>query len=180
MMAQHARGALVVGRASSGGFAMIEVLIAMFLIALWMLASAGTQLASIKFQTSSANRTLAIALAGELSERIEANGVAAKSGSYALAARSTATDSGIDCTTTHCTPTQMAAFDLAQWSARVTSTLPLLASMSVVAGTNASGLVTYTIRIDWNEPRGRQTYASSGTTEVLSYVLTRTVRHADV
>lgn len=158
------------------GFAMIEALIAMLLIALWMLGSAATQINALKFQKSAENRTLAIALVGELSERIEANLAAAKNGNYALATTSSPVASSTDCTSVFCTPAQMASFDLAQWSGRVASTLPLI-NLSVVQGVSASGLVTYTITVNWNERRGRETYATTGETEVLSYVLVKTVRN---
>lgn len=159
------------------GFAMIEVLIAMFLIAVWMLASAGTQIGSLKFQKSAENRTRAVALAGELGERIEANLAAAQSGSYALASTGTAVTMTSDCTAIYCTPAQIAGFDLAQWTSRVATTLPLI-DVSVLQGTSSSGLVTYTITLNWSERRGRQTYATTGDTETLSYILVKTVRDA--
>lgn len=164
-------------RSRAAGFAMIEVLIAMFLIAIWMLASAGTQIASLKFQKSAGNRAMAVALVGELSERMEANLAGAKAGNYALQATPNAVTSSTDCTAVYCTPAQMAAFDLAQWSSRVATTVPAT-EMSVVAGVTATGLVNYTISVKWSEPRGRQTYADTGTSETLSYVLTKTVRNA--
>lgn len=161
---------------TANGFAMIEVLIAMFLIAMWMLASAGTQISAMKFQKGASNRALAVALAGELSERMEANQPAAKNGSYALALTTSAVEMSTDCTAVFCSPAQMAAFDLAQWTGRVASTLPLI-DTSVVQGTTATGLVSYTITINWSERRGRQTYLETGETEALSYVLSKTVRN---
>ena len=165
---------------AQSGVAMIEALIAMLLIALWMLATAGLQLSSFKFQKGAGNRFLAVALVGELAENIDANRVGGNAGSYALAATTTALpSSGSDCTAIHCTPAQLASYDLAQWTARVASTLPMK-EVSVVAGTATGGLVTYTISLSWDEPRGRQTYESTGTTETLSYVMTKVVRNAAV
>ena len=66
-------------------------------------------------------------------------------------------------------------WDLAQWSARVAAALPMK-SMSIASATGTSGLVTYTIRISWDEPRGRQDYGGSGAMETMSYVLTKVVR----
>lgn len=160
----------------AAGFAMIEVLIAMFLIAMWMLASAGTQISALKFQKSAGNRAIAVALASELSERIEANQPGAKSGGYALAPTASAVAMATDCTVVFCTPAQIAAFDLAQWTSRVATTLPLI-DVGVAQGVTASGLVSYTITLNWSERRGRQTYVETGNTETLSYVLTKTVRN---
>lgn len=158
------------------GVAMIEALIAMVLIALWMLANAGLQISTFKYQKSAANRFVAVALVGELSETIEANLTGAKAGNYALAQTSAPTSLTVDCTTTFCAPASLAAFDLANWTARVASSLPLK-EMSVLQGADASGLVNYTIRVAWDEPRGRQTYAgAAGTTELLSHQMTKVVR----
>ena len=159
------------------GVAMIEALIAMLLISLWMLASAGLQGNGFKFQKSAANRYVAVALVGELGESMEANLSGANAGSYQLASTTTPVTSSTDCTSTYCTPAQLAGYDLAQWSARVAAALPMK-SMSITSAAGTSGLTTYTIRITWDEPRGRQTYATDGTSETLSYVLTKVVRSA--
>ncbi len=164
-------------RSAEGGIATIEALIGMLLIALWLLATAGLQLNAFKLQKSAGNRFLAISLVGELTESIDANRAGANAGHYALAATAAVTTATTDCGTVHCTPGQLASFDLAQWTARVAATLPMK-EVSVVAGTGSSGLVTYTINISWDEPRGRQAYASAGNTETLSYVLTKIVRDA--
>lgn len=164
-------------RSAQAGIATIEALIGMLVIALWMLATAGLQLNAFKLQKSAGNRFLAVALAGELTESIDANRAGANAGHYALAATSSATTAVADCTAVHCTPSQLASFDLAEWTARVAATLPMK-EVSVVAGTGSGGLVTYTIDIRWDEPRGRQTHASAGSTETLGYVLTKVVRDA--
>lgn len=156
---------------------MIEALIGMLLIALWMLATAGLQLSAFKLQKGAGNRFLAVSLVGELTESIDANRAGANAGHYALAATGAVTTAASDCETVHCTPSQLAAFDLAQWTARVAAALPMK-EVSVVAGTDSNGLVTYAINISWDEPRGRQAYAGEGTTETLSYVLTKVVRDA--
>lgn len=156
---------------------MVEALIAMVLVGLWVLATAGTQATTLKVQKSASNRALAVALANELSENMDANRDGSNAGNYALTARSTATTAATDCKTTSCTPAQLAAYDLAQWSARAVGVLSLK-SLSVVKSTTSSGLVQYAISLSWNETRGRRTYSDNGTTEIMSYTLTKLVRHA--
>lgn len=163
-------------RCAQSGIALIEALIAMLLIALWMLATAGLQINSFKFQKSAGNRFQAVVLTGELSELMEANRGGANAGAYALASTSMPVSASSDCAATYCSPAQLAAFDLAQWSGRVALALPLN-QLSVVSGVGPGGLVSYTITISWNETRGSQTYATSGTTETLSYVMTKVVRN---
>jgi type IV pilus assembly protein PilV len=161
----------------AGGLAITEVLIAMALIALWVLATAGTQATSLKLQKSAGNRALAVTLANELSENMDANRAGSNAGNYALAARSTGTTAATDCNSTPCTPAQLAAHDLKQWSTRADQTLSLN-SLSVTKSTTSSGLVQYAINVKWNETRGRQKYNNDGNTEVLTYTLTKVVRHA--
>jgi type IV pilus assembly protein PilV len=157
------------------GVAMIEALIGMVLIALLVLSTAGLQVSSLQFQRSAGNRFLAVALAGELGESLEANNAGALAGSYALAAVTAPVTSSTDCTAVYCTPAQLSRWDLAQWTTRVAGTIPVK-DMSVLSGTSPSGLVTYTIRISWTEPKGRQAYADGVSDETLSFVLTKVVR----
>jgi type IV pilus assembly protein PilV len=159
-----ARHRILVSRRHQSGIALMEVLISMFIVALWLLASAGMQMG--KLQKSAEFRIKAIALATELGERMEANTTAARAGSYALAAGATL-GAATNCDTTACTPTQLAEYDLRQWSDRVSSTLKV-DEFSVVKDAAAT-LAEYTIRISWKEPRGAQTYSTTGTTETMTY-----------
>jgi len=156
---------------------MVETLIAMVLIAIWVLAVAGLQVGAIKLQKGAANRAVAVALASDLGERIDANVPAANAGAYALAATTAAISSGPDCAAAACSATDLAGYDLAQWTGLVAAALPMQ-QVSVVSAKGTGGLVSYTINIRWNEARGRQKYATSGTAEVLSHTLVKLVRHA--
>lgn len=157
------------------GVAMVEALIAMLLIALWLLSSAGLQAGTFKYQQSAGHRFVAVSLAGELGEAIEANAAAARTGAYAMATRSTAVTAVADCSAVFCTPAQLAQFNLAQWSERVVQTLPLR-DMTVASAAGAGGLVTYTITLRWDESRGRQAYATDSDVETLSVVMNKVVR----
>lgn len=160
------------------GAALIEALIAMLLIAVWMLSSAGLQIGSMKMQQSSSHRFIAVALAGELGEAIEANTAGANAGHFALAARNTALTSATDCRATFCTPQQLATYNLAQWSARVVTALPVQ-DMAVVRSTTADGLNLYTITVRWRENPGRSAGARAFEgTETMSVVLEKVVRNA--
>lgn len=172
-------------RRAMAGISMIEALVGLLLISLWLLSSAGLQVNSMKFQAGAASRFSAIALASELSERMEANARGSKEGEYALPATAAPLASEVDCTAIACTPAQIAAYDLAQWTARVAAELRQLQTMSVVDETPAGGLATYRITIQWAEPKGRQSYeqaqgTSATTTETMSYVTTKVVHDADV
>jgi type IV pilus assembly protein PilV len=148
------------------GAALMEVLMSMVVVALWLLASAGMQVGMLKLQKSAEFRIKAIALATELGERMEANAAGARAGSYSLAAGA-ATPQPTDCAATPCTPTQLAQYDLAQWAGRVSSSLKGN-EISVVKDASST-LASYSISISWQEPRGAQTYSTSGTTETMTY-----------
>ena len=159
------------------GIAMIEVLIAMLLISLWLLSSAGLQASSLKFQKAAESRVTAVTMAGELSERMEANATGARAGAYLLESTATATTAATNCTTSACTPAALADYDLAQWTERLTQRL-ILREADVAVATTA-GLTTYTITIAWDEPRGRQTYAntSGSKTETMTFTTTKVIRN---
>jgi type IV pilus assembly protein PilV len=152
--------------AKQQGIAMIEVLVSMLIIAMWLLASAGMQAGMFKLQKSADYRLKAIALATELGERMEANSGVAKTGSYALAAGATVTAPS-DCAQVACSPANLASYDLAQWSGRVSSAL-IVDTVTVTQDTTAAQ-PTYNISISWKEPRGKQTYSATGSTETATY-----------
>src|SRR5436190_24004325 len=82
------------------GFSMLEILITLFLLTMWLLASAGVQSSSLQFTKAAAFRTQAVYLATELAERMQANKPAAVAGSYASSGGSIT--SSTDCTTSLC------------------------------------------------------------------------------
>jgi len=147
------------------GVALFEVLICMALIALWLLASAGLQGGMLRMGKSSDSRQQAINLALDLAERMQANKTQALTASYA----STIPSSSSDCAASACDSASLAVYDLVQWSAAVSSALP--SASKAVTWTNSSS--TYSISISWQEPRGRQTYATTGTTETATFTLTK-------
>jgi len=152
------------------GFSMLEILITLFLLTMWLLASAGVQSSSLQYTKAAAFRTQAVYLATELGERMQTNKAEAVIGSYNYAG-GTAT-SGTDCTAALCSSAALAAFDIAEWSARVKATLPN-ATISVTGA--AANPITYSIVIGWSDRRTDRTYSTSGAGELFSYTSTVTV-----
>ncbi|MCI4430319.1 MAG: type IV pilus modification protein PilV [Burkholderiales bacterium] len=163
-------------RAAAQGVAMIEALIGMLLIALWLLSSAGLQASSLKFQKGAQSRLTAIALAVELSERMEANAAGARLGAYEVSITDTATTTQNNCESVACSSTALASYDLAQWTTRLTQSLIL--KEATVATVDSASVTTYTITIAWDEPRGRQTYTdTTSKTERMSFTTTKVIRN---
>jgi len=124
------------------GFTLIEVLIAMLVLAVGLLGLAGLQATSLKNNQSAYNRSQATQLAYDLADRMRAN-VAGKT-TYTTG---TATATSACLTTTGCTKEAMAENDLKEWDDAISATLPSGAgTITVTAG-------IYTITINWDDNR---------------------------
>ena len=98
------------------GFSLLEVLIALLVLSVGLLGIAGLQTVSLRFNHQSYERTQATVLISEIFEKIAANPVAARSGSFdAVADTDTSASFSYGPCPTSCTPTQLAAFDLFRW-----------------------------------------------------------------
>jgi len=153
------------------GFSMLEILVTLFLLTMWLLASAGVQSSSLQFNKAAQFRTQAIYLATELAERMQANQTEAVAGHYVFDGSAGTTPAS--CVTTMCSAAALAAFDLNEWNGRVTAALPN-ASVTVTAAAVANP-ITYTILISWSDRRSDRKYSSTGTSESFSYSATKTI-----
>jgi type IV pilus assembly protein PilV len=145
------------------GFSMLEILVTLFLLMLWLLASAGVQSSSLQFNKAAQFRTQAVYFATELAERMQANVDGAVAGYYTYSGA--AGTAPTDCTTATCGADTLAAFDLAEWSARVIAALPS-AQISVTPDGTANP-ITYTIVIGWSDRRDERTYGDPTTENCL-------------
>jgi type IV pilus assembly protein PilV len=152
-----------------GGFSLLEVLISLVLVAFWALGSARMMSATMQLEKSSSLRNVAVALASDLLERIEANQVAASVGAYADA--NNGTSSSPQCSMTACTGAQLAQFDLSEWKGKLNTQLPS-ATASIVSG-GVGNPFSYTVTITWTDRRSGQTYATSGKSESFAYSASR-------
>jgi len=154
------------------GFSMLEILVTLFLLTMWLLASAGVQSSPLQFNKAAQFRTQAVYLATELVERMQANKSAAVTGSYVFSG--SGSSGSADCTTALCQPDDLAAFDLAEWSGRVASALP--GGSATITAAGAANPITYTIVISWSDRRTDRTYSdTSSTTESFSYTTNATL-----
>jgi type IV pilus assembly protein PilV len=155
------------------GFSMIEVLVALTIISIALLGSAGMQLRAMQLGQGSQMRTQAILLADDLAERMEANKTAAvKAGLYVVAETSTAPTSPPACTTA-CAADDMAALDLYQWQTLVPTLLPQ--SSWAVRQAVAGNPSTYEITVKWTDSRGDKANRTDAADVTFSYVATRTI-----
>jgi type IV pilus assembly protein PilV len=107
--------------ASTAGFTLIEVLVAIIVLSLGLLGVAGMQLAGLRASQSSYLRTLATYQAYDMADRMRANLQGVNGGSY----NNMSGDPGSPgCVATNCTPAQMAQNDQHEWSVSNASILP--------------------------------------------------------
>ena len=137
------------------GFTLIEVLIAMLVLAVGLLGLAGLQVTSLKNNQSAYFRSQATQLAYDITDRMRTN----KLGNYNNQAAT-----ADDCTATLCTPSQMAGYDLKQWSDQLSALLPNgqgIVCKDNTPGDGASKTAhncdgagnSYTIKIWWDDDR---------------------------
>lgn len=139
----------------SSGFTIVEVLVALVVLAVGMLGIAGLYVITLRSGSGAIYRTQAIYLANDLADRIRANRSAGQA--YAAAA---ANNNCYGAAAVTCNAAQLAANDLLVWQTQVTSTLPSGASAVGVVG--AVSPFTYQIVVRWTDP---------GDPTVLSYTL---------
>jgi len=117
-------------RRREAGFSLIEVLVAMFVVAMGILALAGLLQASTRYSKMSELRSTATLLANDIADRIRANAIGGELGvgGYDLADQgfpSPLAPAHAPCTSdTPCSPGDLARVDLADWTVRVRATLP--------------------------------------------------------
>ncbi len=134
------------------GFSLLEVLVAMFIVAVGILGVVSLQLVSMRNNTSALFRTQANQLAYDIIDRVRAN----PGGDYAIALADDAPSSPPDCEAAACTQAQMVQYDLAQWFNNLNSATSGLpdADGSIVVGTavvNGVGVNTITVTVQWDD-----------------------------
>ncbi len=107
------------------GFGMLEILIAMTLIAFGLLGMAGLQASSLRYQKTAHFRSIASIAMSDMAERIRANTQAAHDGKYMASADSMSAGTVPTCSGAGtCSSNQIAAFDVATWLQELSRNLP--------------------------------------------------------
>ncbi len=142
-------------RARSGGFSLLEVLVAVFVLSIGVLGIVGLQVVSLQNNRAALFRSDAAQLASDIIDRIHANpGV-----NYAPVNLGAGPPAASDCVANACSGPQMATFDTAQWKCAlgayeddgvctgfgIEGTLPGGDGSITLNGT------IYTIRVQWED-----------------------------
>ena len=157
------------------GFSLLEVLVALFLITIALLGTAGMQAYGVKVTQGGQFRAQAVLLGADFMERVEANNVAAVAGNYQ--ATLPITTSPPNCVITSCTPANMAAYDLDQFQQNLAKQLPA-ATATIAMAPGVAGLFVYTLTVNWQERSFKSkssATASDAATESFSYTVSRAI-----
>ncbi len=97
---------------TNAGFTLIEVLIAMVVLAVGLLGLAAVQTTSLKNNQSAYFRSQATQLAYDMTDRMRSNKLGVAAGNYNLGSAGAK-----DCELNTCTPAEMAGDDITKWNA---------------------------------------------------------------
>lgn len=134
--------------AHSSGFSLIEVLVALVMLAIGLLGAATVLLESLSSSRIALERTRAVALASDMIERIRANRGAGEAYDTADGADAPALAPGCEQADGDCSAEAMASHDLRRWLDEVEAQLPQ--GLGTVEVTRlAEGGLRCTVRIAW-------------------------------
>lgn len=157
----------------AAGFAMLEVLVTMVIVASGMLGTAAMIVQAMRANQSAQFRNQAVIMSADMAERMEANKAAAVAGSYVVALGTVPSVAAVNCGVAACTTAALAAYDLASWQTQV-STLP--GGNWTITQPTTGNPSTYQIVVGWVDRRSKTTYATAGTDEKFFHTSTRTIR----
>lgn len=137
------------------GFSLVEVLVALLVLAVGMLGLAALQNMGLRLGHQSYERTQATLLIYEMIDRMRANPAGVTNGDYSIPSlTNTAPTAATDCGSGACTPTQMAKYDMNQWISTITGAsgaqnTPLTGGEGAIV--KAAATSRYDISIRWQE-----------------------------
>lgn len=132
------------------GLSMIEVLVALAIVAFGMLGLLGLQARALSVQKDAFHRRQAAELVAQLAERLRANHLAFLAGRYALSFdASTDAPSSVPACAAPCTSAQVAARDLDEWRIELRRRIPGAAAYLQWDAASRSGIA---VSVAWPEP----------------------------
>ena len=137
-------------RSRQSGFTMVEVLVALVVLAIGLLGIAALYLNSLQSGRTAIYRTQAVNLAADLADRIRANRTA--QAAYGTLFADVEADVPDCYTTGGCSDTDLASSDLARWKAALEQLLPNGQGQVVVTLPAVAGDPTgYVVSVRWAE-----------------------------
>jgi type IV pilus assembly protein PilV len=129
---------------AAAGFTLIEILVALLLLALALLGFAAMLMANMRHVQAASYHTQAAVLANDMAERLRANAVGVAGGHYD-ALTGTSSDPGCITSAAGCTAAQLAQYDDWHWNQLIDLVLPQ------ATGTVSRSGSTFSIAVSWTE-----------------------------
>ena len=154
------------------GMTLIEVLVSLIIFAIGMLGIASMLMLSNKANNSSYSKQVAVQCVYDIFDKIRANSQAAINGSYNISNINSSGSPTIPsapsvlCTSTVCTPAQLAAYDTWLWLSNDVTKLPNGSGSITSAPSGGAGNTLITVTVQWDDtPAQNQLGASSQASE---------------
>lgn len=141
---------MVMRQAHSGqrGSSLIEVMVALLILAVGLLGFAGLQARGMQMARKSYSHSQAVFLADDLVERMRANPTAVTAGNYKSAKTGAVPSTTAVCSTASpCAPTALASKDMNTWAQLLTTVLP--GAQFEVKSQKVSGVNSVTVAITY-------------------------------
>jgi type IV pilus assembly protein PilV len=155
-------------RQATAGFTMLEVLIAIVVIAFGLLGVAGLQVVALKNNQSASYRLTATTLANDMIDRVKTNAIGLIAGDYNTPDVNAYTTQVAAClSSAGCTPQQLAQNDRFEWAQLVAAALPGGRGIVCLDSTpddglnvaapqcDGAGTTLYAVKIWWNDERNQ-------------------------
>lgn len=134
---------------SQQGFTLVEILVAVVVLAIGLLGLAGLQANSLKFNNSAYQRSVASMMAYDMLDRIRANRDGLIAGNYNAHGPAGSFPADPGCITTGCSTTDVADYDVSDWAQQLGNLLP--AGTGTIQGNGANSV--FTITVMWDDER---------------------------
>lgn len=150
------------------GFTLVEVLVALLVMAFGLLGTTALLLVTLRSNTSNVMKQQAVQSAHNAVERVRANQAVARSAGYDVT-NLVATGTprypavpGVDCRVATCSPTEVATFDTWYWLASELARLPLGSGSITTQPAGQNTLLTVTVQWDDSLAQGKLGFAAVG------------------
>lgn len=151
--------------ANTSGFSLIEVLVAVLIVAVGILGVAGLQITSLQLNQSAMFRSEALQMGNDLLDRMRANTLQDYAPAPVLL--TDAPGAARNCSSESCNPDELVGYDLTWWKCSINSTLdealgtqfPACVDLSVSgalplgAGAVSKQSGVYTVTVEWQDNR---------------------------
>jgi type IV pilus assembly protein PilV len=141
------------------GFALLEALVALCILAVGLLGSMALLLQSLRTSREALHHSVAVQLAGDLAERLRANRAALAAYPFDTAAEPAAVEPACSVGAA-CSPEDRARTDVAEWRQALTAALPQAAARLTPSDPADAAGAVWTIEVTWggSGPDGGGTY----------------------